>query len=276
MNGLDRLLRHPATGNFDLDDPRTIVIRREILQQKRFLQRIYSDWYQNILAVMPQGDGPVVEMGSGVGYLSGVLPGAITSDLLFVSHVRAVLDGCRLPFAAGSLRAIVMTNVFHHLPHPEAFLYDAERSLRPGGIVAMVEPWFTPWSRLVYGRLHHEPFNSAAESWELPKGGPLSGANGALPWIVFERDRARFEAAFLGLRVRSIRPLMPFSYLLSGGFSALAPMPGWSFRLWRAIERALEPLNPWLAMFALIVLDRVPAAERVPGGTAIPGGEGGP
>lgn len=248
------------------------MIRREVLKKKRFLQRIYREWYRHLVAVLPQGGGPILELGSGVGYLSEFLPGAVTSDLLLVPHVRAVFDGCKLPFAAGSLRAIVMTDVFHHLPHSEAFLHDAERSLRPGGIVAMVEPWSTPWSRFVYVRFHHEPFEAAAESWELSTAGPLSGANGALPWIVFERDRTRFETEFPGLRVRSIRLLMPFSYLLSGGFSALTPMPGWSFRLWAAIERALNPLNPWLAMFALIVLDRVSATEEVPGGAPVPRG----
>src|SRR5262249_31802772 len=34
----------------------------------------------------------------------------------------------------------------------------ATRCVRSGGVVAMIEPWVTPWSRFVYTRLHHEPF----------------------------------------------------------------------------------------------------------------------
>jgi hypothetical protein len=38
--------------------------------------------------------------------------------------------------------------------------------------------------------------NPDAADWSFPAVGPLSGANGALPWILFERDRARFEREF--------------------------------------------------------------------------------
>jgi hypothetical protein len=60
----------------------------------------------------------------------------------------------------------------------------------------MIEPWVTPWSRLVYTRMHHEPFVPAAAQWEFLTTGPLSGANGALPYILFSRDRAQFELEF--------------------------------------------------------------------------------
>ena len=42
----------------------------------------------------------------------------------------------------------------------------------------MVEPWVSRWSRLVHGRLHHEPFLPDADSLEH-SGRGLSGANGA-------------------------------------------------------------------------------------------------
>ena len=121
----------------------------------------------------------------------------------------------------------------------------------------MIEPWTTAWSRLIYTRLHHEPFDPGASAWTLPAGGPLSGANGALPWIVFERDRVAFEQAFPQWRVRSIEPFMPFRYLVSGGVSMRSLMPAMTFPLWRGFETLLRPWMSSLAMFALIVLDRV-------------------
>src|SRR4029453_1570325 len=117
----------------------------------------------------------------------------------FCTGVDVILDGQALPFGDASLRAIVLTDVLHHLPRVRSFFHEAQRSLRPGGIVAMVESWVTTWSRLVYKRLHHEPFRPETNEWEFPQAGPLSSANGALPWVVFERDRDRFEREFPGL-----------------------------------------------------------------------------
>ena len=118
----------------------------------------------------------------------------------------------------------------------------------------MIEPWVTPWSRLVYSKLHHEPFQPEAVEWTVPQRGPLSGANSALPWIIFDRDRTRFEREFPEWQIHTIKPFMPFRYLLSGGVSMCSLMPGWSFALWRNLENLLRPWMKSLAMFALIVL----------------------
>ena len=121
----------------------------------------------------------------------------------------------------------------------------------------MIEPWVTPWSGIVWTRLHHEPFQPEIPSWELPTGGPLSGANGALPWIILVRDRLKFEQEFPQWRIELIKPIMPFCYLLSGGVSLRGLTPGWSFGWWRHIENALDRWSNQLAMFAQIVLRRL-------------------
>ena len=89
-----------------------------------------------------------------------------------------------------------MTNVLHHLPNPADFLAESLRCVRQGGVIAMIEPWVRSWSRLVYRLLHYESFQLDARDWGFPGSGPLSGANGALPWIILQRDRARFEREF--------------------------------------------------------------------------------
>jgi hypothetical protein len=121
----------------------------------------------------------------------------------------------------------------------------------------MIEPWVSPWSRFVYTHLHHEPFQPETASWELPSSGPLSGANGALPWIIFARDHLQFEQQFPHWRIELIKPIMPFRYLLSGGVSLRGLAPGWSFGIWHRIENALNRWNNQLAMFAQIVLRRL-------------------
>ena len=189
-------LAHPLTRGLDIDNPCTTHLRAQIIQEKRFLRQIYQEWYQSIVTVLPLGQGAVLELGAGGGFMSNFVPDLITSELFYSPNIRAVLDGSRLPFVAKSLRAIVMTNVLHHLSQPRLFFAEATRCVRSGGVVAMIEPWVTPWSRLVYTRLHHEPFEPETPSWDLPTSGPLSGANDALPWIIFARDRAKFEQEF--------------------------------------------------------------------------------
>jgi SAM-dependent methyltransferase len=254
---LKSLLAHPLTRGLDIDDPQTTHLRHQIIQEKSFLRQIYQEWYRAIVAALPQDQGAVLELGAGGGFMSDFVPDLITSELFYCPNIRAVLDGLRLPFAAKSLRGIVMTNVLHHLPQPRLFFAEATRCVRPGGVVAMIEPWVSPWSRFVYTRLHHEPFQPEALSWELPTSGPLSGANDALPWIIFARDRQKFEQEFPHWRIELIKPIMPFRYLLSGGVSLRGLAPGWSFGVWRQVENALSRWGNQLAMFTQIVLRRV-------------------
>jgi SAM-dependent methyltransferase len=252
LRSLKRWLEHPLTRGLDVDDPRTTHLRRRILAGKPFLRRIYAEWYNAIAASLPAGDNPVLELGAGAGFLADFVPRLVRSEVFLTSGADLVLDGQALPFAAGALRGIAMTNVLHHLPRPLSFFAEAARAVRPGGVVTMIEPWVTPWSRWVYTRLHHEPFFPAAQEWEIPAGGPLSGANGALPWILFHRDRERFERAAPEWRLRSIAPLMPFRYLVSGGVSLRTLMPA-AYPLWRRLDRALASRA---AMFAHVVLER--------------------
>jgi SAM-dependent methyltransferase len=251
------LLAHPLTKGLDIDDPETTHLRRQIIQEKYFLRKIYEEWYQSIAAALPGGDGAVLELGSGAGFLKDFVPNLITSELFYCPDIRMVLSGLSLPFRARSLRGIVMTDVLHHLPQPRLFFGEAARCVRPGGVVAVIEPWVTPWSRFVYARLHHEPFQPETASWELPVTGPLSGANGALPWVIFARDRVKFEQEFPHWRIETIKPIMPFCYLLSGGVSLRGLAPGWSFGLWRRFENGLGHWSNLLAMFAHVILRRL-------------------
>jgi SAM-dependent methyltransferase len=249
---LRRWCAHPLTAGRDLDDPATTQLRKQIVESKPFLKAIYDEWYSTIAAQLPNIDGAVLELGSGAGHSERFIPGVITSEILFCPTVQLIADGQRLPFRDGSLRTIVFTDVMHHMPDVRRFFAEASRCLRAGGKILMIEPWVSAWSRFVYTRLHHEPFQPVAAEWSFPSSGPLSGANGALPWIVFVRDREKFEAEFPTLAIEKVRPFMPFRYLVSGGVAMRSLMPGFTFPLWAWIDR----LAPRMAMFASISVTR--------------------
>ncbi|MBF8255975.1 MAG: Methyltransferase type 11 [Anaerolineales bacterium] len=250
-------LAHPLTKGLSEDDPATTELRRSIIQSKASLAGIYRDWYREILLRLPDGPQRVLELGSGAGFLRSAIPQLITSDILRIRGVDVIADATRLPLADASLRAILMVNVFHHLMDSRQFLAEASRCIVPSGVICMVEPWVSCWSRQVYA-FHSEPFDPRMEDWALPLGGPLTSGNGALPWIVFHRDRATLETDFPAWELEEIRPMMPFRYLLSGGVSMRQLAPSWAFGSLAALERALDPFLDRLAMFALIVLRRRP------------------
>jgi SAM-dependent methyltransferase len=255
-NLLQAILSHPKLRGISLDDPETTAIRKDIILTNSFLRRIYEKWYSAILPTIPDGDGQVLELGSGAGFLDRSLP-LITSEVFYCRHVKTILNGQALPFANGSLRAIVMTDVLHHIPDARLFFQEAARCIRPDGVISMTEPWVTAWSKIIYTHLHHEPFDPAARDWSFPSGGPLSGANGALPWILFSRDRLIFEREFPMWQIVDIHPMMPILYLISGGVSMRQLMPGWSFGVWSRMEKLLSARANPPAMFAQIVLKRV-------------------
>jgi SAM-dependent methyltransferase len=252
---LVKILEHPLTRGLSVDNPKTTVLRRQIIREKKFLKLIYKEWYATLKGTLPAGKGGVVEIGSGAGFMSEFIPDLITSDVFYNQGANLVFDGQWLPFKDKSLRAIVMTDVLHHLPMVHSFFNSAARCVREGGVISMVEPWLTPWSKIFFRHFLDEPFDPKSEAWEFIKSGPLSGANVALPWILFERDRYLFEHQFPQWRIQRLNPIMPLTYLLSGGVSLRNLMPAWTFPFWHAIEKGLTHLTS-MALFAIIVLVR--------------------
>jgi SAM-dependent methyltransferase len=251
---LRRWLAHPLTASLADDDPKTTELRKQIVQSKPFLKAIYEEWYERLAAEVPRGTGGVLELGSGAGFLSRYIPELITSEVFACSDVSVILNAQNMPMENASLGAILMTDVLHHMPDVRRFFAEAARCLRSGGKILMIEPWVTPWSTFVYGRFHSEPFLPEAAEWEFAASGPLSGANVALPWMVFVRDRARFEKEFSEFEIEEIRPFMPFRYLLSGGVSMRSLMPGFTHGIWALIERSLDFQRDRLGMFAFLAV----------------------
>lgn len=255
MHLLDALRLPGAPDGAELDGPDAARHHACIIRQKPMLRALYTDFYRRIASRLPADSNRVVEIGSGGGFIKEIIPNATTSDVQPLADVDMCFSATSLPFDAASLDAITMINVLHHVPDPRAFLREATRCLKTGGRVLMIEPANTLWSRFVYSRFHHEPFNPTA-GWSFESSGPMSSANGALPWIIFCRDRIRFEREFPALRIREVRPHTPLRYVLSGGLSFRQLVPGIFAPLVCGAELILAPVNRWLGMFLLIDVEK--------------------
>ncbi len=240
-----------------LDDPAATIEHARLIRAKPLLRRFYQQSYKFFLDVSrgaPQG--PRLEIGCGGGFLKDVVSEVFTSDVIMLPGIDVVAAAQSLPFANHSLAAIFMLNTLHHVPDVGSFFSEASRCLRPGGVIAMVEPANTPFSRFIYTYFHHEPFLPSASQWQLQRGGPLSTANGALPWIVFSRDRQRFHRLFPQLDLSSIECCSPLMYLLSGGFTLPSLLPGCVAPAIGFAERVLAPANRAIGLFMRVVLAR--------------------
>jgi SAM-dependent methyltransferase len=253
---LDWLKLPEIRGIEDLDDPSTTLLHRKILRSKPFMRKLYADFYRQFSNAVPQPEGKIlVELGSGGGFIKEVIPNAITSDILNVPGVDKVFSAADMPFEDSSVDAFFMFDVLHHIAEPRRFFSEADRCLKPGSRIVMTEPANTPWARFIYRNFHHERFDTQGD-WQLDKAGPLSQANGAIPWIIFVRDRKVFEREYPRLKIASLRNHTPLLYLLSGGFTLRQLVPGFVYPAARAVEYLLSPADNWLGMFMTVVLEK--------------------
>jgi len=259
FNKFNHIIQEPMTRDINLDSPDSCLAIVKIIQKKSILKNVYHRWYNQIedeISGSQAISGPVLELGSGAGFLQDFIPNLIRSEILKISSVDIILDGQFLPFKSNSLKAIVLVDVFHHIPSVNLFLAEALRCLKSGGVIVMVEPWCTPFSRLIYKYIHHEPYYPQSTNWAFAKAGPLSQANSALPWIVFERDRTIFEKKFKQLKIKKISLHTSFSYLFSGGISKKQLIPVTIYYLYNKLKKFFAPWSDYFALFATIIVEK--------------------
>lgn len=223
-------LPEPRLAGVEVNSREYFEIQKSIIAERPLVRRNYELWYRLMLgdiATVPAAQsGEVLEIGAGSGYVKTVDPRVITSDLE-AGNVDMIVDARSLPFGDASLRGILLTHVFHHIPDVRAFLREAVRTLVPGGVIAMIDVAHTPLARFLFGNFDSEAYDSSSREWTLDVEHLLGAANQALTWIVFCRDRAAFDAEFPELQVECIERLPWLAYLCSGGVTRrnLVPKP---------------------------------------------------
>ena len=242
---------------YDLNAPERTIHHGSIIREKHFLKKLYGEWYNIFLQQKKRlPDGKIVELGSGGGFLKELDPEVICSDLLDLPTNDITFSALDMPFADKELSALFMIDTFHHIPDANQFLKEAQRVLKKGGSIVMIEPANSMWGRFIYKNFHHEPFEPEA-GWSIPDSGPLSGANGALPWIVFKRDSHKFKTAFPDFEVEEIKYHTPLRYLVSGGVSYKQLAPNFAYTFFSVIDRLLSSIWPQLSMFMTIKLKKI-------------------
>lgn len=241
----------------DLDSRALTLLHKGIILRKQFIKRLYRDWYGAFKKTADDfPGGAYVELGSGGGFLKQVIKRVATSDILFLPGTDLNFSAFSMPFKEGSVSCFFMLDVLHHVNDPAALFKEMGRCLKNGGKIIMIEPANTLWARFVWKYLHPEDFDPST-GWGLGAGSdPLRCANSAIPWIIFSRDRKKFEKDFPGLKVSNVRYHTPLRYLGGGGIGMRQILPSFSYNIVKAAEFILSPFNAFLGMFMTVEIEK--------------------
>jgi SAM-dependent methyltransferase len=244
-----RSLKETSLTGLQVGSREYFAAQKRLILDRPLLKWCYDDWYRHLLedARSVSGEGVLLELGSGGSYLKDLEPSVITSDVV-AGVAEQVVDGRSLPFPDRSIRALFLTHVLHHIPDVSAFLREADRALMPGGVISMIEVAHTPFARFFFRNFHPEPYRDDVREWAFAQQDSMMDSNQALSWILFVRDRRKFEELHPGLRIESISFLPWFSYLLAGGVTGRCLVPSCLNRLIFGLERLLPPLAPLFAL----------------------------
>ena len=224
---------------------------REIGMARPELRSVYGEWFDQLLRYV-DGVQPIIEIGSGPGLFKEYFPRLISTDPIQSPWIDVVCDASSLPFRSGSVGGLVMVDTLHHLLRPLDFMAEAGRVLQPGGRLAMIEPWITPLSFLLYRYFHHEdcclsidlahPFNKSEKK--------AFDGNAVIPFKLLRH----YNKGYIGpLRLILAHSFLGLPYLVTFGFKLTRSIPPRWLSLARACERMVRPLAKLAATRILLV-----------------------
>lgn len=155
------------------------LLEERRIRSRSYFDRVAGEWdaglhdfrtgsgRQRVAARLVSPSLVVADVGAGTGYLAGALSGLV-SRVILVDHSQAMLDLARknlsgaraqveirpgeidaLPLRDGEVDAVVAGLVAHHAPDLTAFLREALRVLKPGGVLVVEDllPHREAWMR---------------------------------------------------------------------------------------------------------------------------------
>jgi len=259
MNSLIDLLRDPLVEKMDVDGQDRLALHRAMLDRKIMLRTVFNefhDLFDRLDRRYLAGEGLRVELGAGIAPMAESYPDVIATDVIDGPQVSMVLDAESMNLEDSSVRVFFGQNCFHHFPHPDCFFSELERVLVPGGGAILLEPYFGPFATFLFKRLFRtEGFDKNFPHWNTPATGPMNGANQALSYLVFFRDRAEFLRKHATLEIAHHQILGNYlKYLLSGGLNFRQLLPDGCISAIGFSEKLLSPMNRWLSLHHVVVL----------------------
>src|SRR5439155_1618562 len=132
----------------------------------------YRDFYMEIAGELRRDlPGETVEIGSGIGNLKTVVPGALATDIFPNPWLDRIENAYGLSFRDESVAHLILFDVWHHLQYPGTALAEFRRVLTRGGRLIIFDPAMGLLGRMVYGLFHHEPLGLMDDlPWWAPAG----------------------------------------------------------------------------------------------------------
>ena len=121
---------------------------------------VYQYYHKHIRAACV--DGMALEIGCGSGHFRDIASNTISIYIQFLPWPDAGADAHNLPFENATFDNIILLDVLHHLSHPKQL---AERILKPGGHIALIELAMTCVSSTIFPLFHEGPVNLIRSSF---------------------------------------------------------------------------------------------------------------
>lgn len=259
MRHLIDYLREPLLDGMDVEGGNRFELHRKMLEKKRMLRDVFTEFHHLFKKLDHQflsGSGIEIELGSGVSPMRNAYPEVLATDIIDAPHLDMAMNAEAMDVGDKSVRTIYGQNCFHHFPHPDQFLHELDRVLVTGGGAILLEPYYGPFASFLYKRLFRtEGFDKAYPSWETPVTGPMNGANQALSYIVFIRDRKEYEQKYPSLKIVHQELAGNYlKYLFSGGLNFRQLLPDSFIGFVGLLEKLLSPLNRWISLHHILVI----------------------
>lgn len=267
MNSLKKLIKkkflNPRADQLDIDSEEAITIHRRMIKENQLLAKHHAFIYQYFKKVEDALDNlryPSLEIGSGGGFLKEYLPNVVTSDVVKSNGIDRVEDAGALSFPDNSLKAVYANGVLHHIKDPAACLSCIQSVLVSGGRFVCNEPSSGLLGYFMNRHFHDEYADKQVKEWKIQKEcqkGRLSGANMALPYVIFKRDARLFQQRFSNLKIVSIVYHDFLRYTLSGGLSYKPFVPKFLFGYVNCLEWLMSPLMPLIGHSMLLTIQKI-------------------
>jgi Methylase involved in ubiquinone/menaquinone biosynthesis len=245
----------------DVDGSERLELHGKVLERKRMLREVFVEFHHAFHRLADRYfkvEGLEVELGAGIAPMRNSYPEVLATDIVATEQLDMALNAEAMSLDDHSARVFYGQNCFHHFPHPDRFFTELERTLKVGGGAILIEPFHGPFAAFLYKRLFKsEGFDMHFPSWETPSTGPMNGANQALSYIVFVRDRQAFERKHPGLEIVHQEICGNYlRYLISGGLNFRQLLPDALIPVLKVVEKLLYPLRRVLALHHIVVIRR--------------------